>query len=111
MATNFIRDGATIRHTETPAVSSGEGVIIGAMLGVAINDIAANTEGEYSVMGVYEMPKLTANVMAVGDVVNWNDSNKEFQNATSDLDGVGVVWKASDGSTTTVQVKLNQAPA
>ena len=111
MAQNYIQDGTRITAAATAARSSGDGQLIGSnILGVASNDLANTEVGPWAIEGVFEMPKLTANVMAVGDLVNWNNTNGEFQNASSDLDNCGLVMEASDGSTSTVRVKLINPP-
>ena len=58
------------------------------------------------VEGVFEVAKLTANTWAAGDKVNWNDSNKEFQLATSDLDNAGTVVEAATSSVSLGKVRL-----
>lgn len=61
--------------------------------------------------GVATVAKLSTDDMAVGEVVNWNDTNKEVQEATSDLDGVGHVVEAAGNGITEVKIKLHQPVA
>jgi len=104
---NFLHQGDTL-DLIAPAggVVSGVGYIHGTIFSVAVVSAAAGEKYAGKVTGVYEMPKLTANVMTEGQSVNWNDTNKEWQNAISDLDGAGVVVEAADGTKSVVKVKL-----
>ena len=87
-------------------VVSGQGYIHGSIFAVANETKAAGEKYAGEVEGVFEMAKVTANVMTEGLKVNWNDSNKEWQNATTDLDDAAVVVEAADGTKSLVKVKL-----
>lgn len=104
---NFIQPGLTL-DLIAPAggVASGGGFLIGSILAFAQETKAATEVFAGLVEGVVEAPKLTANVMTAGLKVNWNDTNKEFQNATSDLDAAATVVEAADGTVSLVKVKL-----
>lgn len=103
---NFVKPGNHI--TVDGPTTSGEGKLVGASLfGVGIATVAAGTKnGEIVTEGEVEIAKLTTDVMAEGAKVNWNDTNKEVQLATSDLDGVGTVTVAAGNGDTTVRIKL-----
>lgn len=87
-------------------VISGQGYLFGSIFVVAQSTEIAGDLFSGLVEGVVEMDKLTANVMTQGLKVNWNDTNKEWQNATSDLDDAAVTVEAADGSTSKVSVRL-----
>lgn len=102
---NFVKPGNHV--TVDGPTTSGQGKLVGANLfGVAIATVLSGYKGELVVEGVVEIAKLSTDNMAVGAKVNWNDTNKEVQLATSDLDGVGTVVEAAAASTTVVKVKL-----
>ena len=101
---NFVKPGNHI--TVAGPTVSGEAQIVGSIFGVAIATVASGESGELVVEGVVEIPKLSTDNMTVGAKVNWNDTNKEVQLATSDLDGVATVVEAAAASTTVVKVKL-----
>jgi len=102
----FLQQGDSIDVDAPANVVSGEGVQINSLFGVAIATKLSGEKVALQVEGVVELPKLSANVMALGNKVNWNDSNKELQLATSDLDNVATVTKAAGNGVTEVQVKL-----
>ncbi len=104
---NFVQPGNTIDIiAPSGGIVSGVGVRIVSLFGYAIATVAQTLPGVLQVEGVVDAAKLTADVMPVGTKVNWNNSNKELQLATSDLDGVATVVVAAGNGDTTVQVKL-----
>lgn len=105
---NFIQPGDTIDVVAPGAgLVSGEGALFGTSLfGVAVATKASGEDGVLQVTGVVEIAKLTSDVMAVGNKVNWNNSNTEVQNATSTLDDVATIVVAAGNGDTVVQVRL-----
>lgn len=102
---NYSKPGDTI--TVDGPVVSGEGKTVGSLFGVGVSTVAAGTQnGEMTVEGEIEVAKLSTDAMSAGDKVNWNNTNKEVQLATSDLDGVATVTADAAASTLTVRVKL-----
>ncbi len=87
-------------------VLSGQGYLIGTILAVAQTTQAQTEIFSGLVEGVVEMDKLSANNMTAGLLVNWNDTNKEWQIATSDKDGAGQVVEAAGASVLKVKIKL-----
>jgi len=66
MATGqFIHDGKAIDHTPSSAVSAGDVVVQGDLIGVAKLDIAANVLGALAVDGVFDLPKATGGGTAI----------------------------------------------
>lgn len=104
---NYLQPGNSL-DLIAPAggVVSGVGFIIGQIFAIAVATKAAGEVVAGMVEGVYEMPKLAADNMTVGLKVNFNNTTKEMQLATSDLDGVATVVEAAGAATTTVKVKL-----
>ena len=105
---NYIQPGKVITVAAPADVLSGAGVMIANIFGVAAFDALSGIAVEISTEGVFEMPKLTANAFTVGQLVNWNNSTKEFQTATSTLDACAVVVEAASGSVSVAKVKLVQ---
>lgn len=105
---NFIQIGDTIDFVApSGGVTSGVPLIIGSFF---IVPVATKLESE-TFAGVVEgvvsgMPKLSADVVAVGDKLNFNDATDELQKATSTLDGVVTATKAAGNGVTSVEGKL-----
>lgn len=88
-------------------VASGAGLLVGtALFGYALGDIADGADGVIATEGAVNANALSTDVIAVGDVLNYNDTTKELQKATSDLDGVAVAIGAKAGSAVLVDIKL-----
>jgi predicted RecA/RadA family phage recombinase len=114
MATNFVNDGKVITYANTgSAISSGDVVVVGQQLGIALVDIAATTgTGSVALSGVYSVPKVSAAVIAQGESVIYDVSASAFDDnaatpATGDVSGCCVAMEAAGNGVTTVNVKLN----
>jgi len=115
MATNYIQEGKTITYANTgTAIVSGQVVVIGNSLAVALGDIAA-TSGSGSVMvdGVFELPKTAgaSSAIAFGTLPIWDVSAGKFVKAgtspaTGDVSGAAFCVEAAVDADTVVRVKL-----
>lgn len=57
-------------------VTSGQGVLVGNLFGVAATTAAEGESVEIATVGVYELPKLVSAVIDAGDRVAWDDTAK-----------------------------------
>lgn len=113
MAGNYIAPGSTLEYTNTgTAISSGDVVIVGDLVGIAETDIAATTGvGTVNIEGVYEVACNSADVISVGQILDWDASASEFVDAIGSAasgdneNGVVAVSAAGDG-VVLVNVKL-----
>jgi len=112
MAKTFVKDGNTIDYVNGgSAISAGDVVIYGNMIGVALEDIASSATGSVAVSGVWDLPKVSTGVFTQGELVVWDVSTTQFQangfiTATGDVTGGAVVTKAAGNPSSTVNVKL-----
>ena len=115
MATNFVQNGGIIEYANAgAAISSGDVVVVGTQIGIALVDIAATSGvGSVAMEGIYNVPKVDAAVIAQGEEVFYDVSASEFDDnlatpATGDVSNCCVAWEAK-GATTgeTIAVKLN----
>ena len=114
MPTNYVQDGNVINYANSgAAIASGEVVVVGEQIGVALVDIAATTgNGSVQLDGVFELPKVSAAVIGQGESVIWDASEGAFEDnaatpATGDVSGCCVAVEAAGNGATTVKVKLN----
>jgi predicted RecA/RadA family phage recombinase len=112
MAANYKQMGSTVEWTNGgSAVSSGDVVIVGHLVGIAATDIANGETGAVHVEGVFEVPCNSADVITVGMKLDWDASAGEFVDAIGSAatgdnsDGV-VATTAAAGGVTVVEVKL-----
>lgn len=100
---NYVQDGDLIDYTPSQAVSAGQVVQIGTLVGVAPRPIAANALGALAVKGVFFFPKPTGSGTnyAQGSRVYWYQSN-----AVTGVTGVAAGYVVEQPATTDSQVKV-----
>lgn len=106
MKNKILDEGCSIKYAHSSAVASGEAVQIGDILGVAVKDYEANEEGIYDVEGVFELTKVTTDVLAIGTIIFWDNTAKKITSTASTNKPVGYVWKAAGNGDTSVRVSL-----
>ncbi len=105
----FTQDGETLTLTPSAAVANGIGFLFGAgLFGIAINDVAINTPGEFITEGVVTIGKTSALAIAVGDRVFWDATNKVVNKTTTAQLCVGVAVAAAANPSATVAMKIGQ---
>lgn len=118
MAKNYVQEGNVINWTNNTAaaVASGDVVVIGQIIGIALVAIAIDAAGSVALEGVYTVPKVTGAVIAVGESLTWDVSAGKFDDnaatpATGDITGAAAVAFESAGSgATTLKVRLTGVP-
>jgi predicted RecA/RadA family phage recombinase len=98
------------------AVLSNAVIELKHSLGVAITDIGAGETGAVALEGVFELPKVSAAVFAVGEKLIWDTSEKKFDDsamspATGDITGAAIAMRAGLNTETTCLVKLTPGNA
>lgn len=112
MSANYKAVGNTIQYANTgTAISSGDVVIVGDLVGIAQTDIAATTGvGSVAIEGVFEVTCDSADVISVGQSLVWDASASKFVDAnspaTGDNTGGVVAVTAAPDTVTVVEVKL-----
>jgi predicted RecA/RadA family phage recombinase len=93
---NFIQNGDYLEITAPAAISSGEGVLIGDLFGVAVTDIANGAKGILAVKGVYEIAKVTSDGGAAAWApAYWDATNKKVTGVASGNVQVGLFTEAN----------------
>lgn len=116
MAKNFIHEGRIIPFTAGADVDSGQVVVVGSLVGIAMGDVANGSVGQLAVEGVFDVPAAAA-AITVGAPVYWDadgdpyggtaDSGAATATATDNtLMGHAITAKALNVST--VRVKLGR---
>jgi len=109
---NYIQAGDRINYTPSgSSLSSGDPVMIGDLIAVAVTDIADGQTGACATAGVYELPKTTGTGYAIsqGAKVYWDAAAGKvtYTDNTGANKYVGIAWADAGDSATTVQVKIN----
>ena len=105
---NYIQNGQVITVV-APAggVTSGEGLIVGNIFGVAAYSAAEGDPLELATTGVYKLPKATAAVLTVGARVAWDNTAKNINVPGAGRFPVGVATEAAGNGITSVAVRLD----
>lgn len=105
MAKNRVQDGKVIQYSNAGAnILSGDVVVIGVLVGVALVDIATGESGSVALSQVYNLPKDDAAVIAQGEAVRYDVSGAVVQAngatpAAGDLLGWGIAFEAKGATT------------
>lgn len=89
---------------------SGVGYIIGSLFGVASVDSNAGDSVAFIIEGVVSLVKASGDAMTEGQIVNWDDTGKEAQNALGDR-AIGYCTRAAAAADPRVYVKLTVSVA
>lgn len=108
MATNYIQRGETITIPAPADVTGGEIVAVGALIGVAAGDAAEDGDLDLHLEGVFDLPKVSTEVIAVGDELFF-DATPGVVTADDDEGAnprVGVAVAAAGNPSASVAVRL-----
>lgn len=106
---NYIQPGNTITLAAPYDVTSGGGLLVGALFGVAGGDALAGETVETSLVGVFDLTKAASQAWSVGDKVYWDDTNKVATKTATGNTLIGVAIEAVGGTATDTigRVRLN----
>jgi predicted RecA/RadA family phage recombinase len=118
MAVNEICKGDRMTYTNATgaAIASGDPVLVGKTLGVAVKDIAIGETETLHIERVFEIRKAATTVIAQGDNLYWDaDGNPQggtagsgcLTNVATDNVYAGKAFAAAASTDSTVQIKLN----
>ncbi len=119
MATNYQQAGEVITWTNSTgsAVAANAIVVIGHMVGIALESIANGASGSVGVEGVYfNVPKVSGAVFTQGEKLILDVSAGAFDDsaatpATGDITGAAVAWVAGGNGQLTCTIKLTPGNA
>ncbi|QLB44803.1 DUF2190 family protein [Mannheimia pernigra] len=106
MAKNYIQDGNTVRLTATKAVTSGDVIVTEDLIAIAVTDAAKHDAVVGLTTGVFNVKAKQADDIKQGAVLYWSEDEGATLTAGSNK-RLGIAWKASGTSSTTVDVKIN----
>ncbi len=107
MTAKYIQEGEILDYTPGAAVANGQVVVVGTMVGVALMAIAANVTGSVGVQGVYELAKLSTDVVAFGANLYWDTANSRLTVTASGNTFAGRAAAPAAAGTTVARVLLN----
>jgi predicted RecA/RadA family phage recombinase len=105
---NFVQKGNTVTVAAPADVASGQLVVVGSIVGVAAFTAVSSADVEVTVEGVFELPKVTTDVIGQGDRLYWNSGQAKLTKTagTGSKPMVGVAAAAAGNGLTTVNCRL-----
>lgn len=107
MTTKFVQPGEVIDYTAGANIASGQVVLMGARIGVALKAIANGETGPMQVTGVFNIAKLPTDNMAQGALLYWDNTNSRLTTTASGNTLAGFAAAAAAATTTSVNIKIN----
>lgn len=104
---NFVQPGNVVTVIAPYSVSSGQGLLVGALFGVAAYDAAAGAPVEISREGVFDVSAVTADIVAQGGKIYWDNAARKLTATNAGNTLVGAVTVAKGGADTTARVMLD----
>jgi predicted RecA/RadA family phage recombinase len=108
---NFIQPGDVVTvAAPSGGIVSGQGVLTGALFGVAATTQAEGVDVEIATHGVFDLDKMANTTFTVGAVVYWDTATKTATSSVSTGGGdarVGVALAAAGSSDSTVRCRLD----
>lgn len=108
MATNFIQNGDNLTVPAPANVSSGDGVELGVLFGVATTDALSGEDVVIATKGVFELPKTSAQAWTVGAAIYWTGTAATTATTAGNL-LIGVAAAVAANPSATGLVRLNGA--
>lgn len=106
---NYVQPGNTLTLTAPYAVTSGDGLLVGSIFGIASGDAALGELVETALVGVFDITKAGSQAWTVGAKVYWDDTNKRTTSVATSNTLIGVATEAVAGGAgdTVGRVRLN----
>ncbi len=104
---NAVQDGIALTLTAPYALAtSGLMFKVGSIIAVAQSAALNGATVVGVVEGVFDAVKLTTDVVTLGQVLYWDDTNKRLTTTASTHAKAGYATEAASGSATTVKIRL-----
>jgi predicted RecA/RadA family phage recombinase len=104
--TTYRQTGDLIDYTPGSNVSAGDIVVASELVGQVPQDILANTKGSLRIEGIINAPKLSTDVVALGDVLYWDAGNTRCTTTASTHKIIGKAVEAAGNGVADVDLKL-----
>lgn len=104
--TNFVQKGITVTLAAPYNVTSGGGLLVGTIFGIASDTALSTASVEAVTEGVFDITK-AAGVVVQGQKMFWDDSAKVVTTVTAGNFPIGSATQAQLTGDTTARVRLN----
>lgn len=107
MTDKYVMSGDVIDHVASGAITSGQVLLIGLRIGVALTAIASGATGAVRMLGIFTIAKLSTDVVAQGDLLYWDAGNSRLTTTASTHKLAGYATAAAGNGVTTVEISIN----
>jgi len=112
MADNYVSEGDVIQHLAAATLTAGVPFVLGKLIAVPLVDLAIGETGSVAIGGVFDLPKVSAAVIAQGENVIFDLSALAFDDnaatpATGDVSNCCVAMEPGINTQVLLKVKLN----
>lgn len=107
MSKNFVQNGDVLTLAAPEAVTSGRGILIGTLFGIAQGDAESGALVDVKTDGVWTHAKTSAQAWTVGAAIYWDNTAKVFTTVSTGgnvLVGKAVAIAADPSPTGTVRL-------
>lgn len=104
---NYVQKGENLTIAAPYDVTSGGFLKSGLIVGVASGDALSGADVDVVTVGVFDLPKVSTDVFAVGAACYWDDTAKLITSTTSGNSKVGIAVEARANPSGFARVRLN----
>lgn len=104
---NFVQPGDVVSLVAPADVASGEGLKVGAIVGIATHAAKAGEKVETKLGGVFDVKKTSAQAWTPGAAIYWDDAAKAFTTTSSGNTKVGAALLDAANPSDVGRVRLN----
>jgi predicted RecA/RadA family phage recombinase len=107
MSKLFAQPGDVITLAAPYDRTAGQGALVGAIFGVAMNDVLNTVNGQFAIEGVHTLAKATGQTWTQGALIYWDNTNKNCTTTSTSNTRIGCAMQAQASGDTTGAVRLN----
>lgn len=104
---NYIQRGDALTILAPANIASGAGLLVDSLFGIANGKATTGENVVLSTVGVFSLPKVTANAFALGAKVYWATATNNVTSTVGANKLIGVAVEVAGAGTTAVKVRLN----
>jgi predicted RecA/RadA family phage recombinase len=103
---NYVQPGNILTFTASETVASGQGVLQGALFGVACTSAETGEQFEAQLTGVFELPKANG-ALSQGAKAYWSVASRQVSGTASGNSLIGAIAEDAQDAAGLVRVRLN----
>lgn len=102
---NYVSEGKVIEATAGADYSSGDGVVIGELFGIATSDVKSGKTGVFLLTGIVAVAKTAADTFTAGCKCYWDASTKKVT-TTASTNKLAGYYLGADGDNAVIRLPL-----